>query len=116
MRHPAGGRRPFHRAFNLGPIPYGGDANTVAQASNPPLDPTGDPLYIATLRIVMDVGEWDRARVSLAGGQSGNPLSPHYLDLFEVWRRGNSVPLPFTEDAVAAATRSTLRVEPAGRA
>ena len=62
----------------------------------------------------MDVGEWDRSVAVLAGGQSGNPLSPHYADQFEVWRRGEAVPLAFGEEAVAAATVSTLRLEPAG--
>jgi penicillin amidase len=113
LRHPAGARRPFDRAFNLGPIPYGGDTNTVSQAASPPLDPRCDPLYLATLRIVMDVGDWDRSRVVLAGGQSGNPLSPHYSDLFEVWRRGEAVPFAYSEAAVAAATVSTLELRPA---
>ncbi len=113
LRHPLGGRRPFDRVFNLGPIPYGGDSNTVSQASNPPLDPTGDPQYAATLRVVWDVGDWDSSRVSLAGGQSGNPFSAHYSDLFEHWRRGDAVPLPYSEDAVAAATVATLRLHPA---
>lgn len=113
LRHPFGGRRPFDRAFDLGPIPFGGDANTVSQASTPPLDVTGDPLYVATLRIAMDVGDWDRTRVSLAGGQSGNPLSPHYSDLFEHWRRGEAIPFAYSEAAVAAATVATLRLEPA---
>jgi penicillin amidase len=61
----------------------------------------------------MDVGDWDRSRVVLAGGQSGNPLSPHYSDLFEVWRRGEAVPFAFSEAAVAAATVSTLELRPA---
>jgi penicillin G amidase len=112
LRHPLGERRPFDRAFNLGPIPYGGDTNTVSQASSPPLDPLGNPVYLATLRFAVDVGEWDRSRFVLAGGQSGNPLSPHYSDQFERWRRGEAVPLPFSETAVAEATRSTLRLEP----
>ncbi|MDX6670193.1 MAG: penicillin amidase [Solirubrobacteraceae bacterium] len=113
LRHPAGARKPFDRVFNLGPIPYAGDTNTVSQAATPPLDPRCDPLYLATLRIVMDVGDWDRTRVVLAGGQSGNPLSPHYSDLFEVWRRGSAVPFVFSEDAVVAATVSTLELRPA---
>ena len=113
LRHPLGARGLFAPAFDLGPIPYGGDTNTVSQASNPPLDPTGDPLYVATLRVVWDVGDWDRSRVSLAGGQSGNPLSPHYCDLFDRWRQGEAVPLPFSEPAVAEATVSTLRLDPA---
>jgi penicillin amidase len=112
LRHPLGARRPFHRVFDLGPIPWGGDANTVAQASNAPVDPVGDPLFIGTLRAAMDVGEWDRSRFVLAGGQSGNPCSRHYDDQWEHWRRGEAIPLPFSEAAVAAATRSTLRLEP----
>ena len=113
LRHPFGARRPFGTAFNLGPIPYGGDTNTVSQASFTPLDPLSDPYYLATLRLVMDVGEWDRARVVLAGGQSGNPLSAHYADLFERWRRGEAVTLAFSDEAVAATTLHTLRLEPA---
>jgi penicillin amidase len=111
LRHPLGARRPFDRAFNLGPIPYGGDTNTVSQASFTPLDPLADPYYLATLRLVIDVGEWDRSVAVLGGGQSGNPLSPHYSDQFEVWRRGEAVPLAFTEEAVAEATVATLRLE-----
>jgi penicillin amidase len=116
LRHPFGARRPLDRAFNLGPIPCGGDTNTVSQASFSPLDPLADPYYHGTLRMVVDVGEWDRSRAALAGGQSGNPLSPHYSDQFERWRRGEGVPLAFTEPAVARATRATLRLEPAGAA
>lgn len=112
LRHPFGGRPLFEHVFNLGPIPWGGDTNTVAQASTPPLEPVRDPLYVGTLRIAMDVGEWERTRVSLAGGQSGNPLSPHYADLFAHWRRGEAVPLAFGEEAVAAATVATLRLDP----
>ena len=112
LRHPFGERRPFDGAFNLGPIPYGGDTNTVSQASFSPLEPFGDPCYLATMRLVFDVGEWDRSRAVLAGGQSGNPLSPHYADQFSLWRRGETVPLAFSEEAVAGATRTTLRLEP----
>jgi penicillin amidase len=48
----------------------------------------------------------------LAGGQSGNPCSRHYRDLFDPWLRGDGVPMPFTPSAVAAATVDTLELEP----
>jgi penicillin G amidase len=51
----------------------------------------------------------------LAGGQSGNPRSRHYRDLFELWLRGEGVPIPLGSAAVAAAAVTTLRLEPAGR-
>jgi penicillin amidase len=113
LRHPLGGRPPLGRVFDLGPIPWGGDTNTVAQASNSPLDPTGDPLFLGTLRAVIDVGEWDRSRFVLAGGQSGNPCSPHYDDQWERWRRGQALPLAFSAEAVREATRATLELIPA---
>lgn len=63
--------------------------------------------------MVVDVGDWDAARFVLPGGESGNPCSPHYDDMLPLWQRGETVPLPFTEAAVAAATKETLRLEPA---
>jgi len=64
------------------------------------------------MRLVIDVGSWDDARVVLAGGQSGNPLSPHYDDLLALLPQGESVPLPFSPEAVRAATREVLRLMP----
>jgi penicillin amidase len=41
-----------------------------------------------TLRIVVDMKHPADAAVTLAGGQSGNPLSPHYADWLVDWRDG----------------------------
>ena len=65
------------------------------------------------MRLVIDVGSWDDARVVLAGGQSGNPLSPHYDDLLALWQKGESVPLRFSPEAVRDATREVLHLIPA---
>ena len=48
----------------------------------------------------------------LAGGQSGNPLSPHYDDLIETWQRGGGVPLHWSREAVERATVATLTLVP----
>ena len=77
-----------------------------------PLDPTGNPGFIATLRMVVDVGDWERSRFALASGQSGNPASPHYADQLPLWRRGEGIPIPFSEAEVERATRTTLRLVP----
>ena len=87
-------------------------ANTVAQAAAPPLEPTDPPIFIASLRLVIEVGNWDAARYVLPGGQSGNPVSPHYDDQFALWQRGEGVPIPWSEAAVTAATRATLLLRP----
>ncbi|MGH2427573.1 MAG: penicillin acylase family protein [Candidatus Limnocylindria bacterium] len=110
--HPLGARAPLDRVLNIGPVPVGGDANTVAQAGVNPLSPLANPDAIANHRTVIDLGDPERSRYVLAGGQSGQPLSPHYADLFELWRRGEAVPIPWSREAVAAATVATLRLVP----
>ncbi|MBA3350182.1 MAG: penicillin acylase family protein, partial [Actinobacteria bacterium] len=112
LHHPLGERRPLDRVFNLGPWPCGGDPNTVSQAGSPVIEPVSSPLAMPTLRMAVEVGDWDNTRFVLAGGQSGNPLSPHYDDLFEVWRRGGGVPIAWSRESVAAATVATLRLSP----
>ena len=97
---------------NRGPFPWGGDTNTVSQAAVDPLNPKTNPLMIATLRMVVDVGNWDESRFVLAGGQSGNPLSPHYDDMLPLWRRGEGVPIAWSPSEVARVTCATLRLVP----
>lgn len=113
LRHPAGARAPLGRVFNRGPFPWGGDAHTVSQASVDPSDPTGDPVYIATLRMVVDLANPEGARFVLPGGQSGNPCSPHYDDLLPRWLAGGGVEIPWTDGQISSSTVCELRLEPA---
>lgn len=112
LKHRVGVRKPLDKVFNRGPFPLGGDTDTVAQASYDPLDPYGNPLYIASMRMVVDVGNWEASRFSLPGGQSGNPLSRHYDDLLRFWLRGGGVPIAWSPESVASAARRTLRLTP----
>ena len=115
LRHPLGVRPPLDRMLNVGPVPHGGDTNTVAQAGVRPLDPFANPAAIPNHRTVIDLGDVERSRFVLAGGQSGNPLSPHYADLFALWQRGEGVPIPWSRDAVAGAVVDNLTLRPAQR-
>ncbi len=54
----------------------------------------------ASVRMVMDVGAWDNSMVMNTPGQSGDPYSAHYRDLFPMWAEGSYVPLAFTREAV----------------
>jgi penicillin amidase len=112
LEHPLAVRRPLDRIFNLGPIPMGGDSNTPMQASSGPMAPFGNPGFLANTRCVIDLGNPAGSRYSLAGGQSGNPLSPHYGDLFQLWQRGEGVPIAWAGSEVSAATVATLTLEP----
>jgi penicillin amidase len=98
--------------LNIGPVPLGGDTNTVAQAGVRPLDPTANPAAIANHRMVIDLGDLEASRFVVAGGQSGNPLSPHYGDLLALWLRGEGVPIAWSDVAVDAAVIHPLTLVP----
>ena len=108
LLHPLGAQPQLARFLNLGPVAVGGDTNTVSQAGVQPLHVFANPAVIANHRTVIDLGDVERSRYVLAGGQSGNPLSAHYRDLFELWQRGAAVPIPWSAEAVAAATVDRL--------
>ena len=112
LQHPIGRIKALAPVFNRGPFPYGGDGNTVSQAASSIRRFGANPGAIASLRAVIDVGDWEAARFSMPGGQSGNPLSPHYDDQLPLWLRGEGVPIPWSSDAVEAAVRQTLRLLP----
>ena len=85
---------------------------TPLQAASGPLDPFDNPGFVPNTRAVIDLADPEAGRWVLAGGQSGNPMSAHYRDLFALWTRGESVPIAWSEANVAAATVATLQLEP----
>jgi len=63
----------------------------------------------AGYRGVYDFADPDSSVFITATGQSGHPLSRHYDDLGELWRRGEYVPMSLDPDlAGAAATGVTI--------
>jgi penicillin amidase len=104
--------RALGKVFNLGPIPRGGDADVINQAAVLPFAPLADADNIPSLRAVFDVGAWQNSRFVLPGGQSGNPFSSHYADLFELWQRGEGVPIALTAEEMKAAAVETLELNP----
>ena len=112
LRHPIGVRRPLDAMLNLGPMAIGGDTNTVAQSGVHPLAPLGASGAMANHRAVIDLADPDRSRYVVAGGQSGNPLSPHYDDLLALWGRGDGVPIAWSPEAVERSVRDVLLLRP----
>lgn len=113
FRHPVSERKPLGRIFDLGPYPWGGDTNTVSPAVVDPADPTANPdAAVASMRMAIDLGEWELSRFVLPGGQSGNPFSPHYADQMPLWLKGDALPIAWSPEAVARATRHTLVLNP----
>jgi len=97
--------------LNVGPIPKDSDPFAPNQSSYRLADfrDTGGP----SVRIIMDVGQWDSSVAVNHPGQSGNPDNPHYRDLAELWRRGDYFPLLYSRPAVIQATEQIILLSPA---
>lgn len=101
--------------FNIGPLTIGGDASTIAQAAVDLEDPSRNPIGLATLRAVIDVGAWDESRFAIIHGQCGNPFSPHFDDQVKAWSTNRGIPIAWDEARVAQRTKRTLTLRPEGR-
>ncbi|NJN51302.1 MAG: penicillin acylase family protein [Gammaproteobacteria bacterium] len=66
----------------------------------------------ASFRMVLDVGNWDAARMTNAPGQSGDPRSPFYANLLPGWAADESFPLIYSESAIASHTVLTIHLRP----
>ncbi len=111
--HPLGSARLLNNVFNRGPLPVGGDATTLNFARHIPQLPLGLVQVTASYRQIFEVGSWDRAQTLTNVGQSGHPLSDLYDDQIMMWKEGNYHAMPWSREAVEAATVYRLRLAPA---
>ena len=108
--HEVLGRMPFLKwVVNIHQTTSGGDQTlnrgvTKGTAPDPFANVNG-----AGYRGVYDLADPDSSVFIIPTGQSGHPLSRHYDDLSEIWRRGEYVPMSLDPDlARAAATGITV--------
>ncbi len=93
--------------LDVGPLPRGGSAHTVNSTSDSDNQATG-----ASFRIIADAGDWDRSVGTNAPGQSGDPASPHYRDLFAPWADGQYFPAAYTRPRVESVTEAKTILVP----
>jgi penicillin amidase len=98
--------------FTAGEAPWVGDEMTVCQGLFEPGSGTYDVVTVPSWRQILDPSDWDASVGTHTVGQSGNPESPHFNDLFELWSTGEYHPLPFSRQAVEAAAEGSLRLTP----
>lgn len=68
----------------------------------------------ASWRMVLDVGNWDNSLALSNPGQSGDPDSPYYRNLWPRWLRGEMFPLLYSRERIEAVAEHRIVLEPAG--
>ena len=97
----------MRQKINLGPVARGGYAETVNATSNELNQTSG-----ASFRILVDTEDWDKTLGINNPGQSGNPDSPHYRDLFPIWADNNYFPVFFSKEKIRTVAEETTTLQP----
>jgi penicillin G amidase len=103
VKHPLYAMLPFFRWTSTGPHQLAGDETTVNHVRG---------LLGASQRLTVDWSNLDGSTENIVMGESGDPVSPYYLNQFPYWYAGKTFAMPFTEPAVEKATQHTLRLVP----
>ncbi len=104
LEHPLAGILPLvSRIAGTGAHPESGDTTTVKQVGR---------AFGPSQRFTMDWSNVDGSTENIALGESGDAYSAYFRDQWNDWYGGTTFALPFSEGAVAAQTRHTLRLKP----
>jgi penicillin amidase len=96
---------------NRGPFPSNGGrtlVNNTAWGWDNPAAITSHP----SMRMIVDLSDFDASRAVLPTGQSGHPGHRHYDDMIDLWLAGDFHPWPFGRAAVEAAAMDRLVLAP----
>ena len=109
IRHPlsAAVNAETRARLDAGPVPRGGDGSTVTATGNGDNQTSG-----GSFKLIADTEDWDNSIGINTPGQSGDPASPHYRDLFDVWAKGRYFPVAYSRSKVESVTESVTRLVP----
>jgi penicillin amidase len=96
------------KRFEVGPWPRGGDGNTVGASGGWENQTSG-----ASFRYIVEANDWDASVGANTPGQSGDVDSPHYRDLFELWKNDRYFPVKYSRPAVEGVTELKIVMTPA---
>lgn len=99
-KHALGVKEPLGEIFDVGNKPIGGDTDTVCQVSFIPGKHYDGSMIAASYRQLIDMGNLANSKCAAPVGQSGNLVSPHYQDQFNMWMKGEFKPMVWTQQQV----------------
>ena len=96
--------------LNTASRPRGGYGHTIGSTGDGENQDTG-----ASFRMITDTGNWDSSLMINTPGQSGNPASRYYKNLFPVWADDEYFPAYFSKKKVLSVTAEKFLMSPAAR-
>lgn len=106
------GIAPIEALFNRGPYDTSGGSGVV-NATGWALGEGYATSTVPSMRMVIDVSDWDASTWQNLTGQSGHAFHKNYTDQVEGWATGEQYAWAFTPEAVGAAAKDTLTLTPA---
>ncbi|GAA1955071.1 penicillin acylase family protein [Microbacterium deminutum] len=97
--------------FNRGPFPVGG-GTSIVDATGWTLGKGFATVTVPSMRMVVDLSDFDASRWNQLTGTSGHAYHPNYIDQTENWQKVEMTPWAFSPKAVTAATTDTLTLTP----
>ncbi|MCD6598697.1 MAG: penicillin acylase family protein [Bacteroidales bacterium] len=89
--------------LNVGPAIRGGYFYCVGMTGYNPNQTSG-----ASFKIIVNTGNWDDTRAMNTPGQSGNPDSPYYKNLFNMWANDQYFPLYYSREKIETVAAEKL--------
>ncbi|HYL88101.1 MAG TPA: penicillin acylase family protein [Burkholderiales bacterium] len=114
LRHRPFSRSPWLRRYFDITVPSPGDGYTINRGDMDFSD-EAEPYanrHASSLRAIYDLSDPQASVFIQPGGQSGNPLSPHYRDLTPLWARGEYIPMVSDRAKLEAAGVHRLVLKP----
>ena len=93
--------------LNVGPLPRGGNSYTPGSSGGNNRQSSG-----ASFRIIVNTGDWDAALGTNGPGQSGNPKSEFYDNLFEPWANDEYFPVYYSKEKIESVTVEKIMLIP----
>jgi len=93
--------------LDLGPLPRGGNAYTPGSTGSNLRQSSG-----ASFRMLVNTGDWNATLASNGPGQSGDPDSPFYDNLFEPWAKDDYFPVYYSRNKIDSVATSITKLVP----
>jgi penicillin G amidase len=112
LTHPFSDQSKLLKGWSMPVASIPGNDSTISVAGTSRNGTKHETAFIPSIRLVTPLSDVSKATFSYPGGQSGQPESKHYKDLFELYVSGKTAPLYFSEKDVTEKATDVLTLSP----